>query len=87
MLVNFSLVSMRAIFLAHGPDFKKNLTIKSFENVNVYPLLCNLLQISCHPSNGTANLAETILINNAFRFAYYNSKLIGLAIVLSVFIF
>lgn len=34
---------MHAIFYAWGPAFKSNLTIPSFENVNVYPLIAAVL--------------------------------------------
>ena len=28
-----------------GPDFKKGMTINSFDNIHIYPLLCNILDI------------------------------------------
>jgi hypothetical protein len=34
---------MHATFLAWGPAFKKQVKIPSFENVNVYPLIANIL--------------------------------------------
>jgi predicted AlkP superfamily pyrophosphatase or phosphodiesterase len=34
---------MRATFIAWGPAFKKGITIEGFENVNVYPLVANIL--------------------------------------------
>ncbi|SMP14853.1 ectonucleotide pyrophosphatase/phosphodiesterase [Chryseobacterium profundimaris] len=36
---------MKAVFYAWGPAFKSNMTIDEFENVNVYPLVANLLQL------------------------------------------
>ena len=45
--------SMRAIFLARGPDFKKNVKIGPVNNVDVYPLVCELVQIQCNPNNGS----------------------------------
>ena len=44
---------MRTIFTARGPDFAMNKQLNSFENVNVYPVICNLLNINCHSSNGS----------------------------------
>lgn len=49
------LESMRAIFLARGPDFKKNVKMGSFENTDVYSLLCRLINIQCHESDGSIN--------------------------------
>ena len=37
------LPSMRASFMAWGPAFKKGITIDGFENVNVYPLVAQIL--------------------------------------------
>jgi predicted AlkP superfamily pyrophosphatase or phosphodiesterase len=34
---------MRATFMAWGPAFKSGLTIKDFENVNIYPLIAKIL--------------------------------------------
>lgn len=34
---------MRASFAAWGPSFKERLTIKPFENVNIYPLIAHIL--------------------------------------------
>jgi predicted AlkP superfamily pyrophosphatase or phosphodiesterase/glycerophosphoryl diester phosphodiesterase len=37
---------MHAIFCAWGPAFKSNLTIHSFENVHVYPLIASILGLN-----------------------------------------
>lgn len=39
------LPEMQATFFAWGPHFKNNYTIGSFENVNVYPLIAEILQL------------------------------------------
>lgn len=39
---------MQATFYAWGPAFKEGVTIKSFENVNVYPLLAKILGLTYH---------------------------------------
>lgn len=45
--------SMRAVFMAHGPDFRRNTRIGPVNNVDVYPLLCELINIKCNANNGT----------------------------------
>jgi predicted AlkP superfamily pyrophosphatase or phosphodiesterase len=45
--------NMRALFLAHGPDFKSGATIGEFPNVDVYDLLARLLGIEAAPNDGT----------------------------------
>lgn len=48
-----SLESMRAIFMAKGPNFRPNVQITNLKNVDVYPLLCKLVEVNCHPHNGS----------------------------------
>ncbi|MFC7347968.1 ectonucleotide pyrophosphatase/phosphodiesterase [Chryseobacterium zhengzhouense] len=36
---------MKATFLAWGPEFKENLVIDEFENINVYPLVAEILRL------------------------------------------
>jgi len=43
---------MRALFIAHGPAFKRGLTVAEFDNVDVYPLLAHLLGIKPEPNDG-----------------------------------
>jgi len=43
---------MRALFIAHGPDFRRGLVVPAFDNVDVYPLLTHLLGIRAQPNDG-----------------------------------
>ncbi|CAF0768673.1 unnamed protein product [Brachionus calyciflorus] len=44
---------MRGIFMGMGSMFKKNFqSEKCLENVDIYPLLCNILAIECEPRDG-----------------------------------
>ncbi|XP_025096300.1 bis(5'-adenosyl)-triphosphatase enpp4-like isoform X2 [Pomacea canaliculata] len=47
------LTSMRAIFFARGPDFKKGVKGTSIRLVDIYPLVCKLLNIQPAPNNGS----------------------------------
>ena len=51
---------MRSVFAAHGPSFERNVEIEAFENVNVYPLICDLLDIKCNPHNGSLKYFESV---------------------------
>ena len=42
------LKSMHALFIAKGPSFKNGLVAPPFENVNIYPLICHILNIQPH---------------------------------------
>lgn len=44
---------MHAIFLAHGPSFKKGKRIDAFSNVEVYQLISHLLGITPSAHNGS----------------------------------
>ena len=50
--------SMHAIFIASGPDIKSGVTIPAFENIHVYPFLCELLNI---PENSTIDGKKEVL--------------------------
>ncbi|MGN7989633.1 ectonucleotide pyrophosphatase/phosphodiesterase [Pedobacter sp. 22226] len=53
---------MHATFLAWGPAFKKQVKIPSFENVNVYPLIANILGLSYQePIDGKSEVLKPIL--------------------------
>lgn len=43
-----AIADMHAIFYASGPNFKSNLKIPAFENVNVYPLIAKILGLTYH---------------------------------------
>ncbi|TCT23575.1 putative AlkP superfamily pyrophosphatase or phosphodiesterase [Thermomonas haemolytica] len=50
-----ALPSMRATFVAHGPAFRAGTVLQPFDNVDVYPLLADLLGIA--PAANDGNLA------------------------------
>lgn len=54
--------SMRPIFFAHGPDFKKGFKIDKMYNVDVFPLMCHLLDIDpVPPNNGSLVNVQRLL--------------------------
>lgn len=53
---------MSALFVANGPAFKRGVTLASFDNVSVYPLLARLIGVA--PEDNDGNLAD---IAPAFR--------------------
>ncbi|MGI8561225.1 MAG: alkaline phosphatase family protein, partial [Luteimonas sp.] len=46
--------SMRALFVAHGPSFRRGVRIAPFDNVDVYPLLAHLVGVPPAPNDGDA---------------------------------
>ena len=59
---NNSLESMRAIFIGHGPAFRRGYTAKPFEIVDIYPLICKILDIKPAPNNGSLANVEQLLV-------------------------
>lgn len=53
--------SMNAIFYAAGPDIRPGVTVASFENVNVYPLIANILGLHTGPTDGKLIVLQGIL--------------------------
>ena len=46
--------------------FQPNKKLNGFRNVNVYPLLCDLLKINCNPHNGTIETFAGVLADPIF---------------------
>ncbi|XP_041106380.1 ectonucleotide pyrophosphatase/phosphodiesterase family member 1 isoform X3 [Polyodon spathula] len=53
--------NMEAIFIGYGPAIKSNNKVEPFENIEVYNLLCDLLNITPAPNNGTHGSLNHIL--------------------------
>jgi hypothetical protein len=45
---------MAALFVAHGPAFKPGLRLPAFDNVDVQPLMVQLLGLNAPPGDGSA---------------------------------
>ncbi len=56
------LQSMKALFIANGPSFKKNIISKPFENINIYPLIAHILKIKPNDNiDGNINNVKEII--------------------------
>jgi predicted AlkP superfamily pyrophosphatase or phosphodiesterase len=55
------MISMRAIFLAEGPDIKPGVTLQPFENVNVYPFVAHILGLEFGKTDGSLNVLSGAL--------------------------
>ena len=52
---------MQALFVAHGPAFKRGLAVPEFDNVDIYPLLTHVLHIKPQPNDGNYAGVATML--------------------------
>lgn len=52
---------MRALFVAHGPAFREGVTVPSFPNVDVYPLMAHLLGLQPEPNDGNYDAVKDML--------------------------
>jgi predicted AlkP superfamily pyrophosphatase or phosphodiesterase len=53
--------SMRALFLAHGPGFRRHAVVPEFPNVDVYPLMTRLLGLKPQPNDGDFDRVKDML--------------------------
>jgi len=54
---------MQAIFMGHGPSFKKNTVVRPFENIQIYNLICALVNVTPAANNGTWGALHHLLVN------------------------
>ncbi|KAK3592419.1 hypothetical protein CHS0354_036049 [Potamilus streckersoni] len=67
------LSSMKPIFYARGPDFRRNYLAKPFNSIDLYPLMCKLLGIKPAPNNGTLDNTADILASSVTSSAMSNT--------------
>jgi predicted AlkP superfamily pyrophosphatase or phosphodiesterase len=60
-----TLPSMRAIFIAHGPAFRRGMTVPPFRNIHVYPLLAAVLGLDPAPTDGSLDSVRAMLRNQS----------------------
>ena len=53
--------SMRSIFFATGPGFKSGVIAEPFKNIELYNLMCELINVTSAPNNGTFGSLHHIL--------------------------
>ena len=56
------LQSMRPLFYGYGSSLKKNVDIRPFETINLYNLMCRLLNVEPSQNNGTMSIIEPLLV-------------------------
>ena len=58
----YEVPEMKAAFIALGPAFKQNKKVGEFQNVNVYPIVADILNLKItEPIDGTQKVAKEIL--------------------------
>lgn len=56
-------LDMQAIFVAHGPAFKNREVVRPFENVQLYNLMCHLVNVTPSENNGTWGALHHLLMD------------------------
>ena len=56
-----ALPSMQALFVAHGPDFRRGVTLPAFDNVSVYPLLAKITGLKPEANDGKLDDLQSAL--------------------------
>ena len=53
--------TMKALFVATGPDIRPGVTVAPFENVNVYPVIAEILGLPIGKIDGDPKVLQSIL--------------------------
>jgi len=53
---------MQGIFYAEGPNFRQKMTIPTFQNIHIYPMILELLGLPILPSDGDRKVLHGILV-------------------------
>ena len=61
----YMMPNMKAVFYAEGPDIRAGVKLKSFENVNVFPLLVKILGLDAPPVDGSLGVLSGVLTEQA----------------------
>jgi predicted AlkP superfamily pyrophosphatase or phosphodiesterase len=61
----YAMPNMKAVFYAEGPDIRAGVKLKSFENVNVFPLLVKILGLDTPPVDGSLGVLSGVLTEQA----------------------
>jgi predicted AlkP superfamily pyrophosphatase or phosphodiesterase len=57
--------SMKAIFYAAGPDIRAGVTVPSFDNVDLYPVIAKILELKIGAIDGQIGVLQGILKSNS----------------------
>ena len=57
----FMMPQMRGIFYAEGPDIRRGVTLRPFEDVNIYPLIAQILGLNPPATDGNLDILSGIL--------------------------
>lgn len=58
--------NMQALFIGYGPGFKHGIEVDTFENIEVYNLMCDLLNLTPAPNNGSHGSLNHLLKNPVY---------------------
>jgi predicted AlkP superfamily pyrophosphatase or phosphodiesterase len=61
----YMMPEMKAVFYAEGPDIRRDVKLKPFENINVDPLIVKILGLESQPVDGSLNVLGGILVGAA----------------------
>jgi len=57
----YNMKEMHALFVAEGPDIRPGVTVASFDNVNLYPLIAKILGLQIGAIDGRLDVLQGIL--------------------------
>ncbi|XP_077977297.1 ectonucleotide pyrophosphatase/phosphodiesterase family member 5-like [Glandiceps talaboti] len=86
-----TLRSMHPFFIASGPSIKKNFTSDPFKNVDIYPMICEIMNLKPGKNNGSLDIVSKMLdlSHSVDHHGYEHSQLsqnilVGVIIIVAV---
>jgi len=77
-------MSMKPIFYARGPDIRKGHVTSAFNLVDIYPMVCNLLNARAAPNNGSLdNTRDFATVATVAASSFFSSSIL-LSVIISV---
>jgi len=58
---------MHPLFVAMGPSFRKGAKVETFNNVDIYPMLCKILNLKPAPNNGSLDVVSNLLVERLLK--------------------
>ncbi|CAG5126185.1 unnamed protein product [Candidula unifasciata] len=75
---------MHPFFLAMGPSFKQGVEVETFQMVDLYPLMCRLLELQPAPNNGSLDVVSLFLQDQQNSIWTVSAYILSLAVIITL---
>ncbi|BFZ09243.1 hypothetical protein BsWGS_12282 [Bradybaena similaris] len=75
---------MHPFFMAMGPSFKQGVQVETFHMLDLYPLMCKLLQLQPAPNNGSMDVVSQFLHDHQNSIWTISAYILGLIVITAI---